>query len=247
MIPRVGIVDSGHAGHQQAGVDAAAAFMHDADGLWRCEAVPDRLGHGSAVLDIIQRLAPQARFCVAQVFAERPATSAAQVAAAIDWLLERQVQVINLSLGLHASRPALEAACRRALAAGVVLCASAPAHGAAVFPAGYAGVWRVTGDARCGRDEFSWLGTAQADFGAHVSPLPASMPAPGSSPARLAVDGIVPPSRPPRGSGASMACAHVTGHLAGAWPRLCGQVPVESWMAWLRSQARHQGPERRSG
>jgi hypothetical protein len=236
---RVGIVDSG----TRDAIDSAAAFVieDDEEGrLAQVEALPDTLGHGSAVLAIVRHLAPAARFHSAQVFRARYTTTAAQVAAAIDWLVEAGVDLINLSLGLRADRPALAAACRRAVAAGIVLCAAAPARGEPVFPAAYAGVWRMTGDARCRRPEISCLMTQYADFGAHVSPLPAADSDNGDA---------LPPAV---GSGASMGCAHMSGHIAalllrdGA-PSRTDPARLHDWLHdQLQQQARYRGPEQRS-
>ncbi|GHU26085.1 hypothetical protein FACS189488_14080 [Betaproteobacteria bacterium] len=230
---RIGIIDSGAARRHASLIDAARAFVIRDDALLAVPAHADQLGHGSAVFDIVHHLAPHARFVIAQVFRERLSTTAIQVAAAIDWLAEVGVDLINLSLGLTQPRPVLEAACQRAREAGVVLCAAAPARGGPVFPAAFDGVWRMTGDARCARAEISCLMTEQADFGAHVAPL---------TPPRPHDDG------PPHGSGASMGCAHLSGHLAAllasdaAPPR---QTPARH--IWLRErlqqQAHYFGPE----
>lgn len=220
--PLVGVVDSGFASGQAHRVAHAAAFML-VDGQPRCGAVSaDRLGHGSALIDVMATLAPAARFAVAQVFGARPVTSAAQVAAAIDWLAASGVRLINLSLGLTEDRAVLRAACVRALRAGVVLCAAAPARGTQVYPAAYPGVFRMTGDARCAREEISHLQTRHADFGAHVRPL----------------DGRV------AGGGASVGCAHLAGHIA---RYLCsgGDARLTAVRAWLIAQASYHGPERR--
>ena len=112
-------------------------------------AQPDRLGHGSCLLDVVAAHAPAVKFAIAQVFHDRMVTSAVLVAAALDWLAERKVRVINLSLGLRQDRGVLRAACERAVADGIVLCASTPARGEPVYPASYPGVMRMTGDARC--------------------------------------------------------------------------------------------------
>jgi hypothetical protein len=236
---RVGLVDSGAASGQRQVVEAAAAFVVDGGRLTFAEATPDILGHGSAVLAIVRHLAPAARFRVAQVFRERLTATAAQVAAAIDWLVEGGVDLINLSLGLREDRPALREACRRAVAAGVVLCAAAPARGAPVFPAAYDGVWRMTGDARCARAQIACLMTRYADFGAHVRPLPAEP------------DANLEPA-PRAGGGASMGCAHMSGHLAAALAR--GDAPgrrdptqLRGWLQrQLQRQAVYHGPERHS-
>jgi hypothetical protein len=217
-------------------IEREQAFVIGGDVLTGIPAQADRLGHGSAIIDIVHHLAPQARFASAQVFHDRLTTTALQVAAAIDWLVAAGVDLINLSLGLSRPRPALEAACGRALEAGVVLCAASPARGAPVFPAAFDGVWRMTGDARCARHEISCLMTQQADFGAHVSPL--------DSPGQRHGE------RPPRGSGASMGCAHMSGHIAALLASGSAPRQAAARHAWLRERLRQQahyfGSERRS-
>lgn len=221
---RIGIVDSGCRVDQLPKVLASAGFTLSEGQIQRVDAQEDRIGHGSEMLDIVAWVAPEARFLVAQVFRERLSTSAVQVSVAIDWLVGQGAQVINLSLGLRHDREMLSLACQRALAAGVILCASAPARGAAVYPGAYAGVFRMTGDARCKRGEISYLETVHADFGAHVRPLGAGG----------------------AGTGASAGCAHLTGAVA----RYLGSggVPALSRVRrYLIERARYRGPERRVG
>ncbi len=215
---RIGVVDSGCSVAQTVHVVASAAFVVDDAGVHDAPAAPDALGHGSRIADILLHCAPRAELLVAQVFRDRLTTTAAQVAAAIDWLVAQGAQVINLSLGLREPRPVLALSCARALAAGVVLCAAAPARGAQVYPAGFPGVLRVTGDARCARMEIAALGATHADFGAHVRPL----------------DEVL------SGAGASMACAHVSGHAA----RHLGEGGDPGALrVWLVAQARYHGIE----
>ncbi len=189
----------------------------------------DSLGHGSRVAAVIQACAPAADLLIAQVFVQRLTTSAAQVAAAIDWLVASGASVINLSLGLREPRPVLATACQRALAAGVILCAATPARGEPVYPAAHAGVWRVTGDARCARHEIAALDAAYADFGAHVRPLDGSL----------------------TGAGASIACAHLSGHLAHLLGGRAGEAAAATASTALRARlsatARYHGRERRDG
>ncbi len=221
---RIGIVDSGCREDQAPRVLASAGFTLREGLSHRTDPLVDQLGHGSEILDIIAWVAPEVRFLVAQVFRERLATSAAQVASAIDWLVEQGAQAINLSLGLRHDRDVLAFACEGALKAGVILCASAPARGSAVYPAAYPGVFRMTGDARCGRGEISYLGSAYADFGAHVRPLGASG----------------------AGVGASAGCAHLTGEVARHLE--AGGRPVASRLRrYLIERACYHGPERRVG
>lgn len=214
----VGVVDSGHAPQQAAQVHAARAFRLDGETLREEPAQADRLGHGTAVLEALALQPGVVRGCVAQVFAERWQTSPLQVAAAIHWLIDQDVALINLSLGLRQDRPLLREACARALDAGVLLCAASPAQGEPVWPASYPGVLRITGDARCAAGQWSWLDSAQADFGAPVT-----------------AGGL---------AGASLACANFSGLLA----RHLQQHPGSDRAALLEHLRRHAafvGPERR--
>lgn len=219
--PRIGIVDSGCAAD---GMDEcrSASFVL-VDGQVSCvAATPDVLGHGSAIGGVIRHLAPGSRLVVAQVFHQRFTTTALQVAAAIDWLVGEGIDVINLSLGLGQDRPALAAACARAVESGVIVCAASPARGDPVYPSAYPGVFRMTGDARCAREELSWLATRHADFGAHVRPLAGAL----------------------AGSGASIGCAHLAGHvgrlLSAGVAHEAGAIAEA-----LKAQAHYRGPERK--
>ncbi|KAF1030578.1 MAG: Subtilisin E [Pseudomonas sp.] len=213
---RVGVVDSGHAVAQQGCVIAGRRFSLEQEG----ELLEDALGHGSAVIEAIRRQAPSALLCVAQVFDGRGVTSTLQIAQAIDWLVTQDVRLINLSLGVRQDRDLLREACASAVAHGVLLCASSPAQGPGVFPANYPQVLRITGDARCSEQEWSWLDSAQADFAACVRGVSAGQ------------------------SGASLGCAALSGHIA----RFLAEQPRANnaqVLQWLRDNARFRGPERR--
>lgn len=219
---RIGVVDSGHSAAQRVQVIAGRRFSLLEDGLAESELRDDPLGHGSAVIEAISRRAPAARMCVAQVFDQRGVTSALQISAAIDWLVTQNVRQINLSLGLRQDRSLLREACAAAVARGVLLCASSPAQGAAVFPASYPQVLRVTGDARCTDEQWSWLDSAQADFAACVR---------GTYPGQ---------------SGASLGCAALSGHIAGyllEHPQASNAEVID----WLKRHAGYRGAERRFG
>lgn len=214
----VGVVDSGLPDPAPPGIVAARAFSRGGDGKIRTGAtVADPSGHGSQICRLL--LDQACCLLVAQVFS-RARTSPAQVAAAIDWLVDRGAALINLSLGQRRASVDLRLACERAAKAGVVLVASSPARGAPVFPAAYPMCIAVSGDARCDADEISWLAGETADFGAHPF-ASAGEPAAG---------------------GASFAAARITARIA----RLlaAGSAPGEVVGA-LRAQASYQGCERR--
>jgi len=122
-------------------------------------------------------------------------SSPEQIAEAIDWLIEQDAHIINMSFALESPSDVLSTAIARAQAAGIICVASAPAQGVEVYPAAYNGVISVSGDARCSAGEFSLLQDGPDwYFGA--------------------ANGGAFHRAHQRGSGASFACAHVSGALA---------------------------------
>lgn len=215
---RVGVVDSGVPARWTHRIAAATRFVIDGGNARESDPLQDQIGHGGAVLDLLIPHLATFPIWSAQVFDNRPTTTSLQVAAAIRWLVHADVDLINLSLGLRTDRPVLRAACDEASAAGIVLVASSPARGAPVYPAGYPGVIRVTGDARCEPGQWSWLNSSQADFGAHVDPTTSF-------------------------AGASMACALMSGRI-GAHLAHCDERTAEAAMQFLREGAVFRGPQR---
>ncbi len=213
MTLRLGLVDSG--------VSAAQAeYVYTS---MTADTISDPLGHGTAVCEIILYYTPNIRLYNAQVFDASGVTTAANVAAAIDWLVAEKVDLINLSLGLAHDRRILADACARALEAGIILIAASPAQGAPVYPSSYAGVIRATGDARCDVGEISFLNSKQADFGGCPRGL------------TQMVAGI---------GGASMGTAHISGQVAGF---LQGGGAHQGVREWLVSQAKYVHNEHRTG
>ncbi len=218
---RVALIDAGVAERHAPRVVAARAFELAAagevitkDGL--AAVTSGAHAHGAALADVLLADA-RVELVAARVFSERLVTSAAQLAAALDWVTEQGAALANLSAGLREDREVLRDAVARALARGVVLVAAAPARGEPVYPAAYPGVVRATGDARCAPGEHSWLGTAHADFGAHV--------------------------RAGEVRGASAGCAHLSARLVSLLAD--GASPAHA-LGRLRERAHYTGPERRS-
>ena len=211
----VGVVDSGVA----AGFPGlVAARRFDADG--GAQAVDDRIGHGTDVARLLREHGDEPGLLVAQVFAHTQRCSPAQVAAALEWLVDSGAALVNLSVGLRQAAACLRLACERAEAAGVILVVSAPARGAPVYPAAYAQCIAACGDARCADQEISWLGSANADFGAHPFLVPDDS----------------------HSGGASYAAARVSGRIARL---LAAGTPATAIGATLRGQCLYHGPERR--
>lgn len=222
----IGILDSG-VGEGFAPLDAQRAFFGAADGsVEEGETELDRLEHGGVIARIIAEAAPEVRFLNAQIFHDRMTATPAAAAAGLDWLSAEGARVVTMSFGLRNDRAVLRDACARAVDAGVILLASAPARGGPVFPAAYDGVMAISGDARLGPGELSDLATEHADFGAYAWP-----------------SGVDKTGRPQSG-GASFAVATVAIAVAGCLrgdPR-AGYTDI---MAFLKANSRYRGPERR--
>ncbi|MCL2657002.1 MAG: peptidase S8 and S53 subtilisin kexin sedolisin [Betaproteobacteria bacterium] len=221
MTLHIGVVDSGHAPEQARWIVAGRRFSLSETGVSEGRLSEDALGHGGAVLQAIVSRAPDVHISLAQVFDGRGVTSPLQIAAALEWLRGRGVRLINLSLGLHRDSRLVRAACAELLDDGALICASSPARGAPVFPASLPGVVRVTGDARCGAREWSWLDSSQADFGAAVD------------------------AGSPGVAGASLGCAAFSGHLAA----LLAERPDlsnDGLLRWMCDNARYRGIERKA-
>jgi hypothetical protein len=152
---RVALIDSCGAWR---GAAASAAFSDAGGVVRRVATVEDSTGHGTRAASILTRDRTEMELILAQVFCAGHRTSAATVAAAIDWSVSEGARLLLLFLGLQADRPVLADAVSRALAADCVIMGSTPARGTDVYPAAYPGVIRATGDARCAPGEISWLG-----------------------------------------------------------------------------------------
>jgi subtilisin family serine protease len=137
---RIGILDSGvcrthpHIGKIVDGITITA------DGT--IAGYEDTLGHGTAVAAIIHHLNPDADLVAVKIFDRKLATSLPVVIRAIDWCLEHDIQIINLSLGTVNSehRSAFEDAVARTRQAGAVIVSALEMSGAAALPGSLAGV-----------------------------------------------------------------------------------------------------------
>ena len=217
---RIGLIDSGVA---VSTATASRSFLPAPGGsVFTEDAFADRLGHGTAMAEVLLASTPDCELFNAQVFTGQLTCSAVQVSTALLWLVEQKVNLVNMSFGLREDRPVLRDACELALDKGVILIAAAPARGEPVFPSSYPGVIRATGDARCADDEISYLDTPKADYGANVC---------------SGKNGV---------AGASVGCAHVSARVAQYLAKSPG-ASHEQVRVWLSSMASFRGPERRAG
>jgi hypothetical protein len=217
---RVAVLDSGIGPLPSIPVDCSRRFVDEGERVVERESIADPIGHGTIVAAIIASAPRPVQLLVAQVMNERGRSTAATLAAAIDWALAQRAELLHFSVGLGHDRPVLRAAIERAIAAGLLVVAAMPARGALAYPASYPSVIRATGDARCCKEEISHLGTPSVDFGA--------CPKDRSELARMS-------------RGASIGAAHlsrfIVTHVA------AGQALPATWKR-LMQLATFRGPER---
>lgn len=118
----------------------------------------DRLGHGTACIDILLQLAPEARVVPIRVFGESLETSPEVIVAAIDWAAEGRLPLLNLSLGSQSARAArpIYGACQRALGAGTRIVSAVEQTSRSSFPAVFDNVLGVAAAHFPGRLDFAY-------------------------------------------------------------------------------------------
>jgi hypothetical protein len=148
----------------------------------------DRLGHGTAVMAAIQEKAPGSEYFAIRIFDRELRTNIDALIAALQWSIDHEMDIVNLSLGTsnpaHAERFA-------ALIPRVILVSAA-----GVYPGELPGVIRVAPDPACPRNQYRIDGETF-----YASGYPRPMPG-------------VPAER--NLSGASFAVANMTGFVARA-------------------------------
>jgi subtilisin family serine protease len=221
---KVAVIDSGAAATHpslkriHAGIDIVGA---NAD-AWN----EDMLGHGTHCAGVIagadpafgiRGIAPDAEIHVCKLF---PGGQISQLIEALDYCIDRQVDVINLSLGAIGPSPALEARILRARRAGIACIAAAGNSGGPVqYPAASPHVLAVAAIGKI--DEFprdsyhtetvnpdvDAQGYFSAKFSCHGPQVDVCAPG-------VAVVSSVPPDGHAAWDGTSAAAAHVTGLAA---------------------------------
>ncbi len=149
---RIAIVDSGidasHSGvrdvaggvHIQIGKDSKTVFLDDH---------ADCAGHGTACAGIIRKKAPDAALYSVRIFDASLMADGRALIAAIQWCIDNEIGVVNLSLGTTdvTFKEGLQKVCRKAVDAGVILVAAESNDGRESYPAIFSEVIGVTGGA----------------------------------------------------------------------------------------------------
>jgi subtilisin family serine protease len=92
---KVAILDSGvHADHPHVGGIAGGVAIVGDD-------LVDRLGHGTAVAGAIREKAPESRIYAVKVFDRRLSASLETIFRALEWCVENEMDVVNMSIGVR--------------------------------------------------------------------------------------------------------------------------------------------------
>ncbi len=94
---RIGMIDTGvNSAHPHVG-NIAGGVTIGTNRETPC--YEDGLGHGTAIAALLQQQAPEAQLIAVKVFDRTLATNRDTVIRAIDWCLQNEIDIINLSLG----------------------------------------------------------------------------------------------------------------------------------------------------
>jgi hypothetical protein len=231
---RIALIDSGinprhpHVGAVAGGV--AFSLMDDGS-IQSADDYIDRRGHGTALAGILRVKAPRAELYAVKIFRDPRTpndalvTSIAVLEAGLRWAIERDMHVINLSLGTtnpdHRER--LDSLVVQATAAGLVLVAAAPPGQVDMLPAALPGVIGVAGDETCAWHEHRYVLDDPIPVRAHPRPRP--------------IPGL-PPER--NFHGHSCAAAHIAGVVALLAEREAN-LTVSETLARLQQTATRRG------
>jgi subtilisin family serine protease len=228
---RIGMIDTGvNAAHPHVGnIAGGVTIRPDGDAMPCYE---DRLGHGTAIAALLHQQAPEAQLIAVKVFDRTLATNRDSVIHAIDWCLQNEVDIINLSLGTAnpAHRNSFEDAVRRTRANGKAIVSAHDVNGALAFPGCLPGVIAVVPDTTCS-DVIQVLKPGET----YESPKPPELSASRSGriifsapPYPREIPGV---PRERNLHGVSFAVAHVTAALARLWPAARVSQDWESTLA----------------
>ncbi|MDE7327561.1 MAG: S8 family peptidase [Lachnospiraceae bacterium] len=159
-------------------LDSGVDYTEDIDVYMRKNFIPgednisviyeDISGHGTSVAGIIAAkdndegitgINPSVQLYSARILDENKQAPASRVVAAIDWAIEQDVDIINISFGTTVDSQEIHAAIKRAYDAGILIVAAAGNNGVVEYPAAYDEVIAVGAvDAKGERTEGSAIG-----------------------------------------------------------------------------------------
>ena len=132
----------------------------------------DELGHGTAIAGVIRERNSQARIYAVKIFHQILESPAALLVAALQWAINKRVNIIHLSLGTeqHEYREDLRQLCYDAIKKDIVIIAAARASEHQVFPAIFDEVIGVYWNHECENGSLIYNPESTVEFGAYGRP-----------------------------------------------------------------------------
>lgn len=175
----IAVIDSGYtpsSGIRDPRVLPGSGFVARGDGLRLSpnDDADDLIGHGTACVNVLLDMVPEARILPLRVFDQHLETSVEVIVAALDNAVTAGASILNLSLGSpspNAKKPFLDA-CRRAVGAGRFVISAMPLSPDPIYPAAFEEVISVTAARVTNAYEFVPNQRGDAEFAANGFGLP---------------------------------------------------------------------------
>ena len=202
MSIKIAIIDSGvnpdHF-HVQGIEKGLSFFQNDKKKIVQTDDFTDKIGHGTAIAGIIRKKAPFAKLYAIKIFYEKLSTQVSVLMAALNWAIDNDMQIINLSLGtkLTEYKKDLIKICSKAYKKNIFIVSSAKDISDPSFPSVFKTVTGVYWNRECDETDFVYHPHNPIDFGAHGRPR--------------AIPGL---PQELNFSGSSFAAAYMTGNIA---------------------------------
>lgn len=157
----------------------------------------DTLGHGTAVAAAVSEHVPEADHYAVKIFDCSLSTYFEVLCAAMEWCIDHDMQLINLSLGVKKDLPEFAEACRLAEKEGIIIVSSCDEARGLCWPGYYSTVFGVQASSTCSYGQFRY--TPDEAVKMHAYGLPRRLEG---------------PIQKYNMQGHSFAAAHVTGWFA---------------------------------
>lgn len=222
---KIGIMDSGaDVNHADFKISGGKSFVKEADGY---SGYDDYNGHGTHITGIIgglhnnlgiKGIAPEARIYAIKVFNETGTSNTTDIISGLEWAIDNDMDLVNMSLGFQEHMPAFEALAKVAQQKGVILVAAAGNDGTSDttkdnvdYPARYDSVLAVSAtNAKNERAKFTKIDASNKTTTTYPSTGPSiDLVAPGEN-----IVSTFPDNQYSYMSGTSMATPYATGVLA---------------------------------
>lgn len=143
---RIAHIDSGinewhpHIHHVAGGV---SFIIHETGQIEVTDDFSDQLGHGTAVAGVLSQLVPEAELWAVKIFQDSLMTHIEVLESAIEWCIEKDINIVNMSLGISKHNPEFEKICRIANEKGIIIVSSCDQRKGLLWPSSYETVFGV--------------------------------------------------------------------------------------------------------